>query len=164
MKKTAIILSIILMPFVAFGQSLNQIDDVNTLATRIAGIGNIATYMLVAFAVVYIVYYVVVYMIGNGEEKKTEAAKNVGWGIFGLFIIVSLWGLVNILVNTFSTNPNVPEEGWPNADFVSGNGNQMKQTSSYSSQTSQTFQTPSKENNYNTGVTGGNGNTDNYNH
>jgi hypothetical protein len=71
----------------------------------VLGIGNTIIYILVAFAVLYIVFYVVKYLIAGGADDKAKNAANVGWGILGLFIIVSIWGLVNILTNTFSTVP-----------------------------------------------------------
>ncbi len=97
---------------------LSVINNANDLVDRILSLINIAIYVLVALAVVFIVYNVVMYIIrGNEPEGKREAAKNVTWGIVGLAIIVSLWGLVNIIVNTFRTNTNnLPN--LPNANFV----------------------------------------------
>ena len=94
------------------------INNGNDLVNKILGVFNIIIYVLVALAVVYIVYNVVMYMIkGNEPEGKREAAKSFGWGVVGLSLIVSLWGIVNILTNTFATNTsNVPK--LPNANFV----------------------------------------------
>ncbi|MFA6553944.1 MAG: pilin [Candidatus Paceibacterota bacterium] len=99
---------------------MNNITDINSLTTKLAGIGNVIVYLLIALAVVYIVWNVVQYVVKPSADSKTEALKNMGWGILGLFIIVSLWGLVNILTNTFSTNNNAPTDRFPNANFLSG--------------------------------------------
>ncbi|MFA6601660.1 MAG: hypothetical protein WCT02_02255 [Candidatus Paceibacterota bacterium] len=97
---------------------LAPITDANGLFRRLAGYGNVAIYMLVALAVIFIVYNVVWYIIRPSEAAgKTEAGLNILWGLVGLFIIVSLWGLVNILVGTFGTDSNMPNR-IPNADFI----------------------------------------------
>ena len=105
MKKIIASIVAFVVPTMAFAQALAPVTNVNVLSSRILGIGNTIIYILVALSIVYIVYYVVQYMIKGSAEDKTTAAKNVGWGILGLFIIVSIWGLVNILTNTFSTTP-----------------------------------------------------------
>lgn len=94
------------------------INDAGDVVDKIAGLFNVAIYLLVALAVVFIVWNVVMYIVkGNDSEAKKEASKSVSWGILGLAIIVSIWGLVNILVGTFRTGTdNLPN--LPNADFV----------------------------------------------
>ena len=109
MKK---IISFLVISVPAFAYALTPVTDVNTLRDKIIGIANVVTYILVAAAVLFIVWNVVRYMIsGSGEESKSKAGLNILWGIVGLFIIVSIWGLVNILTNTFATTPtnqNIP--------------------------------------------------------
>jgi hypothetical protein len=96
---------IIASPLIAFAQTA-PITDVNSLSTKILGIGSTITYILVALAVLFIVWNVVRYIImGADPAAKSAAGLNVLWGIVGLFVIVSIWGLVNILTNTFATTP-----------------------------------------------------------
>jgi len=98
--------------------TLSKITDVNSLATRIAGLGNTVLYLLVGLAVIYIIWSVVHYLINPASaDDKKAAAMNILWGIVGLAIIVSIWGIVNVMINTFSTNTNTPT--LPNANFVS---------------------------------------------
>jgi amino acid transporter len=102
---------------------MNQIDNVNNLITRLATLGDVIVYLLVALAVIFVVYNIVIYLIkGDDPATKGKAGLNILWGIAGLAIIVSLWGLVNILLNTFGTNTNPPVQ-LPNANFVSGTQN-----------------------------------------
>jgi hypothetical protein len=98
---------------------MQQLNNVNDLVLRIVGIGNIVVYLLVALAIVYIIYTVVQYLIKGkeGDETRRQAGMQIFWGIVGLAIIVSLWGLVNLLLNTFWTNTSKPK--LPNANFVS---------------------------------------------
>ena len=47
---------------------------------------------------------------GGNEEKVREARSFIIWGLVSLFVMISIWGLVNILVGTFNidntVNPN----------------------------------------------------------
>lgn len=129
MKKIGIIILsfIATMPLFAYAayqtasvpSNLNEISDVNDLVTRLRTIGDVVIYLLVALAVIFIVYYVVVYFIrGDKPEDRKKAGLNILWGIVGLAIIVSLWGLVNILIGTFSTNNAVPADRFPTVNFI----------------------------------------------
>ena len=112
-------------PFFLIAQAQNtgplpQITNINGLVIRISSIGNVVVYLLTALAVVYIVYSTVQYFIKGktGDESRREAGMQIMWGIIGLAIIISIWGLVNILLYTFATNTYVPQSGFPNANFI----------------------------------------------
>ena len=59
--------------------------------------------LLIAAAVILFLYGVIKYVYsGDNEEKRKEAKNYIVYGIIGLFVMVSVWGLVNLLVGTFS--------------------------------------------------------------
>ena len=94
------------MPSAALAQALSPVNNVNQLSTRILGIFNIVIYLLVALAVLFIVYNVVMYLVrGGNPEEKSKAGGNILWGIVGLVVIVSIWGIVGLITNSFSTTP-----------------------------------------------------------
>lgn len=99
---------------------LNTINNANDLITRLLSIFDTAVYLLIALGFIYIVWNIVMYFIKGkeGDENRSEARKHAMWGIVGLAIILSVWGLVNILVNTFRTDTNAPVRDFPVADFV----------------------------------------------
>ncbi len=105
MKKLVIGLAMF-APLVAFAQE--PIVTTQGLFNRLLQLGDMFTYLLIAIAVIYIIWNVVRYMIAGGEEDKKLALKNFTWGIVGLFLILSIWGIVNILVNTFPTRRDSP--------------------------------------------------------
>jgi len=37
----------------------------------------------------------------NNEEKRTKGKSHMFWGIVGFLIMFGVWGIINILVNTF---------------------------------------------------------------
>jgi hypothetical protein len=110
-----------LLPSISFAQSLRRIDDINSLSNRLISIGNLVIYLLVSVGVIFIVYNVVFYFIKADAKDRSESGLNILWGIVGLAIIVSLWGLVNFLIQTFYTEPNITPDRFPNANFIEGN-------------------------------------------
>lgn len=129
MKKIITLLAFA-MPSVAFAQALAPLTNVNNVTSRAIGIGNTIIYLLVALAVIFIVWNIVMYLIkGGDEEGRKNARNNILWGIVGLAIIVSIWGLVNILTNTFATTPtNQPIPNLGNGTSNGGlPGNQVPQ-------------------------------------
>lgn len=51
---------------------------------------------------------------GTSEDKRKEGQQLMLWGIIAFFVMVSVWGLVNILVGTFDLNNAGPD--LPNID------------------------------------------------
>src|SRR5438046_2494302 len=100
--------------------NLTPINNANNLIDRIISLADVAIYILVTLAVVYIVWATVQYFIkgSKGDENRKDAGLNILWGIVGLAIIVSIWGLVNILINTFYTANYAPTERFPNVNFI----------------------------------------------
>jgi len=96
-----------LTPFLALAVGY----DITSLVEKIRGILNIIIPLLIAIAVVVFLFGVVKYVTSGGsEEKRVEARNTMIWGIVGLFVMVAVWGLVAVLVNTFNfqTTPVSP--------------------------------------------------------
>lgn len=55
-------------------------------------------YLITALSVVYIVLGAFKLM---NEEKRDEGKQTIYYGIIALFVMMSIWGFVNILNNTF---------------------------------------------------------------
>ncbi len=51
-------------------------------------------------------FYVFKYAVAGGEDDKSIAKTHIIWGVIGLFIMVSIWGLVSILRHTFDLGGN----------------------------------------------------------
>ncbi len=91
-------------------------DGLNGVVTCVISIFNIAIYLMIAGAVVYIMYGAFT-MISN-EEKREEAKKTIYYGIIGLFVMTSIWGLVNILDNTFKLSSSGNSTTVLNKSFI----------------------------------------------
>lgn len=58
--------------------------------------------VLVGIAVLVFIWGVIKYLTAADDpEKAKEGMKTITWGVIGLFVIISVWGLVAILVNLF---------------------------------------------------------------
>ncbi len=70
----------------------------------ICKIGELFSYIipvLVSLGVIYFIWGVIQYMIGDSEEAKTKGRDTILYGIIGLTVIIAMWGLVEILKVTF---------------------------------------------------------------
>lgn len=80
---------------------LNRISDV---------ILNPVIYLL--FAVALIVFIWGIFQMINGaasEEARSTGRRNIMWGIIGMLIMVSVYGILNIVLSTFGiTGADVP--------------------------------------------------------
>ncbi|MDO8619852.1 MAG: hypothetical protein Q7R64_00690 [bacterium] len=75
-----------------FGGLLNQINSLlNAIVPVLVGLG--------VFVIIYGVFGYIQH--SADEEKRDEAKKFIVWGVVGVFIMVSIWGFVNILINSF---------------------------------------------------------------
>ena len=117
MKKALTIASlaaVLALPLVSFAASINNISDVGSfIINTINGI-----LVPVIFAIAFIVFLwgaFQTFILGSGDAKVKENGKNLMlWGLIGFFVMVSVWGLVNILTGTFSFgNNNGPAGGAP---------------------------------------------------
>jgi len=103
MKKLVASVIIALTPAVAFAQVNAPVTDFNTLTQKATGIGNTIIGILIALAVIFIIYNVLMFIMKAGTDDRGKYQNAILWGIVGLAVILSIWGLVAILTNTFGT-------------------------------------------------------------
>ncbi|HEU0081211.1 MAG TPA: hypothetical protein VFQ72_04320 [Candidatus Paceibacterota bacterium] len=75
-------------------------EGLNGIVNCLLGIMDKVVVLLMAGAVVYVVYGA--FLMVSSEEKRQAGKDTVIYGIIGLFVMVSIWGLVNILTSTFN--------------------------------------------------------------
>ena len=57
--------------------------------------------LFISLAVVFFLYGVIEFIAGAAnEDKRTEGKKHMVWGIIGLFIMVSVFGIINLIMGT----------------------------------------------------------------
>ena len=83
--------------------------NLNTIGGYLCQIGrilNAVVPVLIALGVVYFVWGVITYVVADEEEAKSKGRNRMIWGIIGMVAIVGMWGLVNVLRNTFGLGNN----------------------------------------------------------
>ena len=71
---------------------------------------------IIALTVLVFLYGIFRFVIAGGDgEQRKEAQGYIIWGVVALFVMVSVWGLVNILVRSINLdNTAPPAPGLPN--------------------------------------------------
>jgi hypothetical protein len=102
---TATTLATLVLPLVA-SAAINNISDVGSFIINV--INNVLVPVLFAIAfIVFIWGAFKTFIIGaTTEEVKKEGKSLMLWGLIGFFVMVSVWGLVNILINTVGFGNN----------------------------------------------------------
>jgi hypothetical protein len=90
---------------------MNLSISIGTCVTGICGVANTIIYIIngilvpVLFALAFIVFLYGVaktYIFSAGEAAEVERGhKLILWGIIGFVVMISLWGLVNVVASTF---------------------------------------------------------------
>ena len=115
-------LALLLVPAVSFAAT--QISDINGIGTFIiATINNLVVPVLFAIAFIVFVWGAFqAFILGHNSDDAHKQGKNLMlWGLVGFFVMVSVWGLVNILTGTITFgNPNPPN--YPSAPHSANGG------------------------------------------
>lgn len=108
MKKHIIALTSILgafAPALAFAANQGLLD---ILQFNIVPILNAIIPVLITIGVIYFIFGIVQYVIADDEQAKDKGKNRMLWGLVGLFVIVTFWGLLTVIGNTFGINAEAP--------------------------------------------------------
>ena len=93
------------MPFAA-----GAVESINDLFNLTETIINKLAPLLIAIAVIVLLIGIINYIrAGDDEEKRAKGKNEMIYGIIGLFVMVSIWGLVAILSGTFDLKNDIPD-------------------------------------------------------
>jgi hypothetical protein len=110
MKKFgSIAASLLALPFLVGAQVTTQVHDLNGIIRFINNILNVALPLIIAAAVVWFVWSMFQVFLAGDDDKQAKAKTNALWGIVAIFVMISVWGLVNILVRTFGLENSAPQ-------------------------------------------------------
>jgi hypothetical protein len=66
--------------------------------------------VIVGLSVVVFLYGLFGYIMNSGDEsKRADSVKYIVYGIIGLFVIVSVWGMVFLITDFFGLNFGIPQ-------------------------------------------------------
>lgn len=116
MKKIAAIGAALALPSLAFAQTVNSVQDLGDFV--ITMINTVIVPVIFALAFLVFVWGAFQFFVAGGadEEKRDKGKQMMLWGLIGFFVMISVWGLVNILVGTVSLDDSIPT--FPEADTI----------------------------------------------
>lgn len=93
-----------------------QVDEVVVTASKSTGtsfkdfvngpvteFGNLIVQLLFALAFLFFLYGVFKFFFAQGEKGRDEGKKYVVYGLIGLAVLFSVWGLVRLFISTLGT-------------------------------------------------------------
>jgi len=97
MKKNLLILygALMLFPVISLAETKSVFDLIDTGQALLQALSP----LIMSLAVIYFVWALMQYLLKEGEERA-KAKDAMVWGIIILFVMISVWGLVEILDNT----------------------------------------------------------------
>ncbi len=103
---TSGVLSVFALPLVSLAATVNNLSDVGSFI--INTINNILVPIIFAIAFIVFVWgaFQTFIMGATNDTAKEKGKELMLWGLIGFFVMVSIWGLVNILTGTISFNNN----------------------------------------------------------
>lgn len=105
-KITTLLALLLVVPGLAAAEETKTFKSI--VEGVISNVINPLVSFLIAAAVIVIIYGILVKFVASGdnEDKRKEGTKIITFGIIGLFVMVSVWGLVSILNDTFGLSSN----------------------------------------------------------
>lgn len=97
-------LSVFVLPFLASAQA-EPGSQVTGLITVFGEWVNTLIPIALALGLLFFLYAIVKFLLSAGDEEKRKDAKSMMiWGVIALFVMVSVWGLVGFIGNTFGVS------------------------------------------------------------
>ncbi|MDO8594173.1 MAG: hypothetical protein Q7R93_01520 [bacterium] len=82
--------------------------NIISFLARLRGILDALIPFIIGLAVFVIIWGIFTYIAHAAEEeKRAEARKFITWGVVGVFCMISIWGFVVILINTFGLESTI---------------------------------------------------------
>ena len=104
--KKVILTAMAFAPALAFAQTLGNIE---TLLRSVGRLIDIALPIVVAIALLGFFWGLANYIFSSDDPEKKESGRNIMiWGVIALFVMVSVWGLVNVISSTFNLDTSTP--------------------------------------------------------
>jgi hypothetical protein len=106
MKKILISGAALLAPLAAFAQSFNAgyLTGPGGVADTGQQLANYAVTILSVLIVAYFIWSVISYVISGDDKAKEKARTHIIYGIIGMAVVFSIWGIINVLQTVTGTS------------------------------------------------------------
>ncbi len=109
MKTLVLGLGLLIVPLIVNAQG-SLFDFFGTILDLL----NLLAVIVIALAVLYFFWGLSKYVLKASDENAKEEGRGIMiWGIIAIFVMVSVWGLIQLLQSTFDVkdgNPIIPRE------------------------------------------------------
>src|SRR3990167_1349323 len=100
---SALALLAISLPFIVLAQGVTVESTLN----RVLGILNGVIFLFITVAIVVFFWGLIQYLANiGGEDAAKKGIQLMLWGVIALFVMVSVWGIIRLLQNTFGVGGN----------------------------------------------------------
>lgn len=97
----ALAFSLVSVPWAAFA----AVSSVGEFITFLIGPLTYLIYILFSVAILVFFWGIVVFIAHAGDERKVEEGKGfIVWGIVGIFVLVSIWGILGYIQSSLGLN------------------------------------------------------------
>lgn len=97
----------VFVPSLVSAQNINT-GFVDELVQFVSSGVNTLIPLLIGIAVLFFIYGLVMFILAADDEDARKKARNkMVWGIITIFVMVSVWGLVNVLGSFFNLDTTV---------------------------------------------------------
>src|SRR3989344_9646207 len=104
MKKYIALVGASFLPAIAFAQ-VSVTGGLDSVFKALQSLFNYIFPILLLIAVFIVVWGIFQFILNSGDEEARKSGRSkILWGIVGIFLMLSVWGLINILVNTIALN------------------------------------------------------------
>ncbi len=94
--------------FLSFPALAFAVDDIEQLYTMILGIIVRLVDLSFIFIMAAFTWGVVRFLLNTQDQKKMDEAKQwILWAVIAFFVAVTLWGIMQALIDQFNINPIV---------------------------------------------------------
>jgi hypothetical protein len=114
MKKLIGALFVFALPILVLGQG-PQLDNVETFFESISRIINLLLPVVIALALLFFFWGLAKFILAAGDEVDKEKGRNMMiWGIVALFVMVSVWGLIEFVGSALGIDAQGAPDGIEN--------------------------------------------------
>jgi len=107
-----LLVAVISLPVMALAVSISDLTDAFDQIILI--INKFVIPLIIGLGGLYFMWGVVQYVTaGDSEEKRDSGRSMMVYGIVALFVMISVWGLVYLLAQTFELEETLPTEEIP---------------------------------------------------
>jgi hypothetical protein len=104
MMKKVLVLGLAFTPALAFAQVIQE-QSLTGVVKFVRSTMDTATVLILAAAVVFFLWGVFQFVMSAGnDEERTKGRDHIIYGLVGIAVMVSVWGLVKFLTTTFGTS------------------------------------------------------------